>query len=43
MTVGLLQERGLIDGLLEPAFAGEQEHQRIERDAQVEPMKEGAD
>ena len=39
MAVGLLQERGLMYGLLEPAFTSEQEDHRIERDAQVEPER----
>ena len=39
MAVGLLQERGLMYGLLEPAFTSEQEHQRVERDAQIEPER----
>ena len=39
MAVGLLQERGLLHRLLDPAFTSEQEHQRVERDAQVEPER----
>jgi hypothetical protein len=39
MAVGLLQERGLMDGVLEPAFTGEQEHQRVEGDAQIQPER----
>ena len=39
MAIGLLQERGLLHRLLEPAFASEQEHQRVERDAQIEPER----
>ena len=39
MTVGLLQERGFLHCLLGPAFTSEQEHQRVERDAQIEPER----
>jgi hypothetical protein len=39
MAVGLVQERGLLYGRLEPAFTGEQENQSVERDAQVEPER----
>jgi len=39
MTVGLLQERGLLHRLLAAAFTSEQEHQRVERDAQIEPER----
>ena len=39
MAVGLLQERGLLHRLLDPAFTSEQEHQRVERDAQIEPER----
>lgn len=39
MAVGLLQERGFLHGLFEPTFASEKEHQRVERDAQIEPER----
>ena len=37
MAVGLLQERGFMYGLLEPAFTSEQEHRHVECNAQIEP------
>jgi hypothetical protein len=39
MAVGLLQDLGLLHRLLEPAFTSEQEHERVERDAQIQPER----
>ena len=39
MTIGLLQVVGLADSLFKPALTGEQECQREQRDAQIEPER----